>query len=117
MRGTCWNKQSASHDVNFKVEWTRRAIKDLKKLTAVLQKHILNESLLLETQPFQFKNKIKRIRGIHFPCYRLRVDFGSDSYRLFYGIEKDSVFVLRIISKKDADKIIQRIRNIDFPPE
>jgi mRNA-degrading endonuclease RelE of RelBE toxin-antitoxin system len=117
MRGICWNKQSASHDVNFKIELTRRAVKDLKKLPTDVRKQILEESLQLETQPFQFKNKIKRIRGVHFPCYRLRIDFESDSYRLFYGIEKDIVFVLRIISKKDADKIIQRIRNIDFPPE
>ena len=63
------------------------------------------------------KNKIKKIRGIHFPCYRLRIDFQSDSYRLFYGIDENIVYVLRIISKKDADKIINRIRHIEFPPE
>lgn len=103
--------------MNFNVEYTSRAIKDLRKLHKNVQKHILEETTRLETEPFQFKNKIKKIRGISFACYRLRVDFESDSYRIFYGIDSDNIFILRIISKKDAYKIIQRIRNIDFPPE
>lgn len=77
----------------------------------------MKKSLRLEKDSFQFKNKIKKIRGINFPCYSLRIDLKSDSYRLFYGIDNDIVFVLRIISKKDADKIIKGIEYIDFPPE
>ena len=103
--------------MKFQLEFTTRAIKDLKKLPSNVQKQILKESLRLETEPFQFKNKKKKIRGIKFPCYRLRIDFLSDSYRLFYGIDENIVFVLRIISKKYADKIIDRIRDTDFPPE
>lgn len=103
--------------MEFKVEFTTRALKDLKKLPQNVQKHILNESLRLETEPFQFKNKIKKIRGINFPCHRLRIDFQSDSYRLFNGIDENIIYVLRIISKKYADKIINRIRQLDFPPE
>lgn len=103
--------------MNFRIEFTTRAIKDLEKLTKNIQKQILKESMRLETEPFQFKNKIKKIQGINFPCYRLRIDCQSDSYRLFYGIDKDVIYILRVISKKDADKIIQRIKHIDFPPE
>ena len=103
--------------MNFRIEFTTRAIKDLEKLTKNIQKQILKESMRLETEPFQFKNKIKKIQGINFPCYRLRIDCQYDSYRLFYGIDKDIIYILRVISKKDADKIIQRIRKIDFPPE
>ena len=101
--------------MEFHVEFTARAVKDLKKLPKNTQKQILKESLRLETEPFQFKNKIKKIHGINFHCYRLRIDFQSDSYRLFYGIDENIVYVLRIISKKDADKIINRIRHTDFP--
>jgi len=103
--------------MNFKVEFTTRAIKDLKKYQKDIQKQILNESIRLESEPFQFKNKIRKIRGINFPCYRLRIDLKSDSYRLFYDIDNDIVYVLRIISKKDADKIIHNIKHIDFPPD
>ena len=103
--------------MDFHVEFTTRAVKDLKKLRQNIQKQIIKESIRLETDPFQFKNKIKKIRGINFPCYRLRIDFQSDSYRLFYGIDENIIYVLRIISKKYADKIINRIRQLDFPPE
>ena len=103
--------------MEFDVEFTTRAVKDLKKLPKNVQRQILKESIRLETEPLQFKNKIKKIRGINFPCYRLRIDIQSDSYRLFYGIDESIIYVLRVVSKKDADKIINRIRRIDFPPE
>ena len=106
-----------SSNTKFHVEFTTRAVKDLKKLPQDIQKQILKESIRLEIEPFPFKNKIKKIRGINFPCYRLRLDFQSDSYRLFYGIDENIVYVLRIISKKYADKIIDRIRHLDFPPD
>jgi len=103
--------------MKFNIEFTKHAIKELKNLHKQTQKQILNESLILESDPFQFKNKIKRIKGFKFPCYRLRIDTSNDSYRLFYGIDKNIIFVLRIISKKDADKIISRLRKTDFPPD
>ncbi|MCK5146909.1 type II toxin-antitoxin system RelE/ParE family toxin [bacterium] len=103
--------------MNFKIEFTKRAIKELKHLPIQTQKQILEETLILETEPFQSKNKIKRIKGFKFPCYRLRIDTSNDSYRLFYGIEKETIFILRIISKKDADKIITHLRKSEFPPD
>lgn len=103
--------------MEFKIEFTTRAVKDLKKFSNNDRKEILEESLRLETEPFQFKNKIKKIRGVKFPCYRLRIDFQSDSIRMFYGIDSNIVYILRVVSKKDADKIIARIRSLEFPPE
>lgn len=101
--------------MKFEVEFTTRAVKDLKRFSLQAQGTILEESLTLETAPFPHKKKIKKIQGIKFPCYRLRIDLKNDSIRLFYGIDKDIVYVLRIVSKKDADKIIQSIRKMDFP--
>ncbi len=75
------------------------------------------QTIELENNPFPFKNKIKRIQGLKFPCYRLRIDLDSDSFRVFYGIENDIVFILRIIAKKDADKILKALKNIKFPPD
>ena len=102
--------------MNFQVEFTSRAVKDLKSFSLNTQKFILEESIQLESNPFQFKNKIKKIKGVKFPCFRLRIDYDNNSFRLFYGIEKNIVYILRIVSKKNADKIIKRIRKIDFPP-
>ena len=102
--------------MKFNIEFTKRAVKELKNLPVQTQEQILKETLILETDPFQFKNRIKRIKGFKFPCFRLRIDTLNDSYRLFYGIDKEIIFILRIISKKDADKIISRLRKTEFPP-
>ena len=56
-----------SNSMNFNVEFTTRAIKDLKKLPKNIQKQILKESIRLETEPFQFKNKKKRLKDFIFP--------------------------------------------------
>lgn len=103
--------------MKFQIEFIKRAVRDLKNLPVATQKHILEKSLWLESHPFQFRDKIKRIKGVKFPCFRLRIDHGNDSFRLFYGIHKNVIYVLRIVSKKDADKIIRKIRRIDFPPD
>ena len=102
--------------MNFRVEFTRKAVKDLKSFSLDIQKIILEESITLEDEPFPYKKKIKKIKGVKFPCYRLRIDLPNDSVRLFYGIEKNVIFVLRIASKKDAEKILRNIRKTDFPP-
>jgi len=102
--------------MRFQVEFTTRAIKDLKSLPLDAQKKIAEESVELEGNPFPLRRRVKRIQGIKFPCYRLRVDCVSDSYRVFYGIDDKIVYVLRIVSKKDAERIIRTIRSIDFPP-
>lgn len=103
--------------MEFRIEFTPRAVKDLKRFPLKTQKHILEKSLVLELAPFPSTGKIKRIMGVKFPCYKLRIDDGNDSYRIFYGIEKNIVYILRIISRKDADRIIKSIRKIDFPPD
>jgi len=103
--------------MKFQIEFVKRAVKDLKIFPVAIQKHILEKSLWLESHPFQFRDKIKRIKGVRFPCFRLRIDHRNDSFRLFYGVYKNVIYVLRIVSKKDADKIIRKIRRIDFPPD
>ena len=103
--------------MKYKVEFTKRAIRDLKSLAVHTQKLILKQTIELETEPFPFKKMIKRIQGIKFPCYRFRVDSGSDSFRIFFGIEDTIVFIVRIVSQKATDKIIKNLINIDFPPD
>ena len=102
--------------MTFQVKFTPQAERDLKNLSRDVQAAILEEANILKTSPFPFKKKIKKIKDVRFPCYRLRIDLKQDSFRLFYGIEKEIVFVLKIVSKKDADKVMRTIRKIDFPP-
>ena len=103
--------------MKFRIEYTKRAVKDLKSFSADHQKKIIQATIKLESNPFPFKKKVKRIQGVKFPCYRLRVDIGDDSLRVFYGVKNELVFILRIISKKDADKVLNRIKDSKVSPE
>ena len=102
--------------MTFQVKFTPQAKRDLKSLSRDSQAAILEEAKILKTSPFPFKKKIKKIKDVRFPCYRLRIELKQDSFRLFYGIEKEIVFLLKIVSKKDADRVMRTIRKIDFPP-
>lgn len=46
------------------------------------------------------KSRIKRLRGLSHPQYRLRID---DEIRLFYDVTENTVQVLAIVVKSDAD--------------
>ncbi len=46
------------------------------------------------------KSRIKRLRGLSHPQFRLRVD----ELRVFYDIEGNEVHVLAVIAKADADE-------------
>jgi mRNA interferase RelE/StbE len=50
------------------------------------------------------KSRIKRLRGLRQPQYRLRVD----TIRVFYDIERGHVNVLGIVPKEKADEWLAR---------
>ena len=66
---------------------------------------ILDALPVLKEDPFPRGKRIKKIKGKKSIFYRLRVD----KYRVFYSIEDLNVVILRIISKKDADRIIKNL--------
>ena len=57
--------------MKFNIEFTKRAVKELKKLPIQTQKQILKESLILESDPFQFKNKIKKNQRFQFSMLQI----------------------------------------------
>ena len=66
---------------------------------------IVDAIKILEENPFPRGKLIRKIKGKHSDFYRLRVN----KYRVFFMIETDRVVILRIINKKDADKLIQQL--------
>jgi len=63
---------------------------------------------ILAVSPTQVgKSRIKRLRGVDSPQYRLRVG----STRVFYRVDADRVFVMRIVSK---DKVNDYLREIGY---
>lgn len=77
------------------------ATRDLDRLDDKAARMILDELPDLKDNPFPQGKRIRKIKGKRSTFYRLRVD----KYRVFYSIEDLHVVILRIISKKDADRI------------
>jgi mRNA-degrading endonuclease RelE of RelBE toxin-antitoxin system len=61
----------------------------------------------LEASPFPFgKNRIKKMSGYNPPLYRLR----SGDFRAYYRILSGNVIILVITHKKDAEKLLKKLR-------
>ena len=94
----------------FTVLFSKKAEKDFQKLSLSEQVTVGRGLLILETSPFPFKKKIKKIKGSRAPLYRLRVDSETQSFRVFYSfIKPNQVIILRIVPKKDADRILKKL--------
>ncbi len=66
-----------------------------------LEKHLRHEPEKLS------KSRIKRLRGLSRPQYRLRVG----EIRVFYDVTRDTVEVLAIIAKSEAESWLARFGN------
>lgn len=76
------------------------AVADLRGLNAydraktdALEQHLRHEPMRVS------RSRIKRLRGLRRPQYRLRVD----DVRVFYDVAEDAVEVLAIVAKEDVD--------------
>jgi mRNA-degrading endonuclease RelE of RelBE toxin-antitoxin system len=90
------------HEITLSPE----AIEDLKSLTAnersavqsAVETHLRNEPTKMS------KSRIKRLRGMLQPQYRLRVG----EIRVFYDVGEGTVEVLAIVEKSDALAWLER---------
>jgi mRNA interferase RelE/StbE len=77
------------------------AANDLRRLKAnvrstvrdALERHLRHQPLK------ESKSRIKRLRGLSHPQFRLRID----DVRVFYDVTESSVEILAIVRKPDAD--------------
>jgi mRNA-degrading endonuclease RelE of RelBE toxin-antitoxin system len=78
------------------------AIEDLDKLRANIRAEGVDAiELHLRHQPtLVSKSRIKRLRGLSHPQYRLRV---GDDIRVYYDVTGEIVQVLAIVQKSEAD--------------
>ena len=77
------------------------AVKELDALRADIKGRVRDAiELHLRHEPTKVsKSRIKRLRGLDRPQYRLRVDEVS----VFYDVQENTVQVLAIVSKEEAD--------------
>jgi mRNA-degrading endonuclease RelE of RelBE toxin-antitoxin system len=88
--------------VRYEIELSPGAIQEWKALTAH-ERATLNDAfdLYLRDEPTRVsRSRIKRLRGLRRPQYRLRVG----EIRVFYDVGETSVEVLAIIGKEQAEK-------------
>ncbi len=88
------------------------AAEDLQSFKANARAQILGaiERHLRHEPKKTSKASIKRLRGISRPQYRLRV---GDDIRVFYDVSVDTVAVLAIVSKAEANEWLERYGESD----
>lgn len=83
-----------------------QAVEDFKKLDAA-QRYIIRDAFekYLRHEPQRLsKSRIKRLRGLSKPQYRLRVR----DIRVFYDVVEGSVEILAIIPKSKTSEWLER---------
>ncbi|WP_017326259.1 type II toxin-antitoxin system RelE/ParE family toxin [Synechococcus sp. PCC 7336] len=90
----------------FDIILSPEAVEDLRSLSARHQSNVADAiERHLRHQPDKVsRSRIKRLRGLLKPQYRLRID----DYRVFYDIIDDAVEILAIVHKPSADRWLQR---------
>jgi mRNA interferase RelE/StbE len=95
----------------FDVVLSPEAASDLRRMGAYERTKVRNamETHLRHEPSKVSKSRIKRLRGLSRPQYRLRVD----DLRVFYDIEGTEVQVLAIVAKADADDWLDQMGETD----
>jgi len=90
------------HEIVFAPE----AVEDFRALKANLRARVRDaiERHLRHAPTRTSRSRIKRLRGISRPQYRLRVD----EIRIFYDVIEGRVQILAIIPKSEAEEWLER---------
>jgi mRNA-degrading endonuclease RelE of RelBE toxin-antitoxin system len=92
--------------MRFEIVFAPEAVEDLRRLKArdraavrkALETHLRHEPMKAS------RSRIKRLRGMARPQYRLRVD----QVRVFYDVSGSTVEVLAIVPKPEAESWLAR---------
>ncbi len=95
--------------MRFDIVLAPEAVDDLKRLRANLRSavRVALETHLRYEPAKTSRSRIKRLRGLHRPQFRLRVD----DVRVFYDISGDRVEILAIVSKAEAATWLAQFAN------
>ena len=95
--------------LRFSIVLAPEAVEDLRSPKATLRAAVwqaLEKHLRHEPEKLS-KSRIKRLRGLSRPQYRLRVG----EIRMFYDVTGDTVEVLAIIAKSEVESWLARFGN------
>jgi mRNA-degrading endonuclease RelE of RelBE toxin-antitoxin system len=97
--------------MRFEIVLSLEAVEDLKALRAntraevraAIEVHLRHEPRKLS------RSRIKRLRGIRRPQFRLRVG----EVRVFYDVPDEVVEILAIIAKSEAESWLMQLGNLE----
>ena len=95
--------------MRFEIVLAPEAVEDLRKLKATLRATVREalETHLRHEPTKTSRSRIKRLRGLSRPQYRLRVD----EVRVFYDVSGPTVEVLAIVAKSEAESWLAQFGN------
>jgi mRNA interferase RelE/StbE len=93
----------------FNIVLAPEAVEDLKGLTASVRTRVRAalETHLRHEPEKRSRSRVMRLRGLHRPQYRLRVD----EVRVFYDVSGTTVEVLAIVPKSEAESWLAQFGN------
>ena len=93
--------------MHYEIILSPEAIEDLRSLKANGRATVRDaiEKHLRHFPTKDSKSRIKRLRGISHPQYRLRVD----EVRVFYDVSEETVEILGIVSKSEAEAWLEKV--------
>jgi mRNA-degrading endonuclease RelE of RelBE toxin-antitoxin system len=97
--------------MRYEIILAPEALRDLNRLKAHMRATVRDAlEQYLRHEPAKIsKSRIKRLRGLTRPQFRLRVD----DIRVFYDVSAGAVEVLAIVSKADAEAWLAQIGDSD----
>ena len=95
--------------MRFAIVLAPEAVEDLRGLKANIRAEVRSAiEIHLRHEPRKTRrSRIKRLRGVSRPQYRLRVD----EIRVFYDVSEGVVEVLAIVAKSEAESWLTRFGN------
>ena len=95
--------------MRFEIILAPEAVEDLRRLKANLRTSVRGalETHLRHEPTKTSRSRIKRLRGLSRPQYRLRVD----EVRVFYDVSSSIVEVLAIVAKSEAESWLAQFGN------
>jgi mRNA interferase RelE/StbE len=93
--------------MSYEIVLSPEAIKDLHGLKAHWRATVRDaiKTHLRHTPTRESKSRIKRLRGMSHPQFRLRVD----EIRVFYDVSESVVEILSIVSKSEAEAWLEKV--------
>ncbi|MBM3311930.1 MAG: type II toxin-antitoxin system RelE/ParE family toxin [Candidatus Aminicenantes bacterium] len=89
----------------FSVRLTDSAAADLDKISPEARRRLVDEIRKTGLHPFPPDPSAKKLKGFRPSLYRRR----AGDFRILYRVEAETVFILRVINRRDLERILRRL--------